>query len=92
MKNCENGCPGPLRPTETSPTFTRRNSRVEVTIYHVPAEKCSVCGQEFLTPETSVIIDQVLEPYHGHGVQVPDLPPAKVLMEFPIVAALSKAA
>lgn len=92
MKPCANGCTGTLQPGETTPTFTRRGSRVEVTIYHVPADTCPSCGQEFLLPETSRIVDGLLEPFHGHGQQVPSLPPAKILIDFPEAANLQKAA
>ncbi len=91
-EQCENGCPAPLRPAEAIPTFTRRGSWVEVTIYRVPVDTCSVCGKEYLDPDTSRLIDQILEPFHGHGKHVPALPPAKILVEFPDVLRLDKAA
>ncbi len=91
-ERCANGCVGELLPSEASPTFTRRGSRVEVTIYHVPVDVCATCGSEYLSSDTSQLIDQILEPFHGRGQDVPALPPARVLVEFPEVLRLDKAA
>ncbi|NCO39281.1 MAG: hypothetical protein COZ06_11775 [Armatimonadetes bacterium CG_4_10_14_3_um_filter_66_18] len=92
MTRCANGCGSNRQEGETNPTFTRRGSNVEVTIYHVPAEICPVCGEDFLTAATAQAIDDLLEPFHGRGQRIPELPPARVLIEYPAAAGVGKAA
>ncbi len=70
--------------------FQRRGSPVEVIVENIPAEVCPVCGHAFLTKDVVQGIDRVLLPFHGKHTTIPDLPPARVIVDF--VAAQRKAA
>jgi hypothetical protein len=61
-----------------------------VILENIPAEVCPVCGRAFLSKEVARGIDQVLFPFHGKHTAIPDLPPAKVIVDF--VVAQRKAA
>jgi len=79
---CTGDCPGRPQPGRVSQSFTRRGSRVEVSISRIPASVCPVCGQAFLDEETSRRIESLLRPFHGTRGVVPSLPPAKVYVDF----------
>jgi len=59
-------------------------------VENIPAEVCLVCGRAFFSREVAYDIDRVLFPFHGKHAAIPDLPPAKVIMDF--AAARRKAA
>jgi hypothetical protein len=50
-----------------------------------------MCGRTFFAKEVAQGIDQVLFPFHGRHAAVPNLPPAKVIVDF-AVARRKKAA
>ena len=64
--------------------FRRTGSQVEVILENIPAEVCSVCGRAFFSREIARSIDQVLFPFHGKHTAIPDLPPAKVIIDFAV--------
>jgi hypothetical protein len=63
---------------------------VEVIIENIPAAVCPICGRAFFSKEVAQGIDQVLFPFHGKHASVPDLPPARIIIDF--VAAQRKRA
>lgn len=84
LKRCLHGCPGhPQRDTITR-VFRRTGSAVEVIVENIPADVCPVCGRAFFAKEVAQGIDQVLSPFHGKHATVPDLPPAKVIVNFAV--------
>jgi hypothetical protein len=84
VKRCRQGCPGQLRPDAITRVFRRTGSAVEVIIENIPAETCLVCGRALLAREIAHGIDRVLFPFHGRHTAIPDLPPAKVFVDFVI--------
>lgn len=82
LKQCLQGCTGHLRPDIVTRVFRRTGSQVEVILENIPAEVCSVCGRAFFSREVARGIDQVLLPFHGKHTAIPDLPPAKVIVDF----------
>jgi YgiT-type zinc finger domain-containing protein len=82
VKRCLQGCTGQLRPDSVTRVFRRTGSQVEVILENIPAEVCSVCGRAFFSREVARGIDQVLFPFHGKHSTIPDLPPAKVIVDF----------
>lgn len=82
MKRCQEGCPGQLRPDTITRVFRRTGSQVEVIVENIPAEVCPVCGRAFFSREVARGIDRVLFPFHGKHLAIPDLPPAKVIIDF----------
>ncbi len=82
VKRCLNGCSGQLRPDEIIRVFRRTGSLVEVILGNIPAEVCQVCGRAFFSKEIARGIDRILFPFHGKHTIIPDLPPAKVMVDF----------
>lgn len=82
VKHCVQGCPGQLRLDAVTRVFRRTGSLVEVIIENIPAETCLVCGRAFFSREAVQGIDRVLFPFHGKHATIPDLPPAKVFVDF----------
>jgi YgiT-type zinc finger domain-containing protein len=89
---CTRGCSGCPQLARVSQSFTRRGSRVEVIVSRIPASVCSVCGQAFLDEDTARRLEAVLRPFHGVRGAVPDLPPAKVYVDFEEAGKKQKAA
>jgi hypothetical protein len=55
-----------------------------VIVENIPADVCPVCGRAFFSKEVAQGIDQVLFPFHGRHATVPNLPPAKVIVDFSV--------
>jgi hypothetical protein len=89
---CIGDCPGRPQLALVSQNFTRRGSQVEVIISRIPASVCPVCGQAFLEEDTARRLDALLRPFHGVRGTVPDLPPAKVYVDFAEARKRQKAA
>lgn len=89
---CTGGCPGRPQLARVSQSFTRRGSRVEVIVSRIPASVCPVCGQSFVDEDTARRLEAVLRPFHGVHGAVPDLPPAKVYVDFEEAGKKQKAA
>jgi YgiT-type zinc finger domain-containing protein len=90
--HCSEGCSGRPRLARVSQSFTRRGSRVEVIVSRIPASVCPVCGQSFLDEDTARRLEAVLRPFHGVRGAVPNLPPAKVYIDFEEAGKKQKAA
>jgi len=91
VKRCLSDCPGQLQSDVVTRVFHRTGSAVEVTIEEIPAELCPVCGRAFFSREVARGLDQILFPFHGKHAAIPDLPPAKVIIDF-VAARKRKAA
>jgi YgiT-type zinc finger domain-containing protein len=89
---CTGDCSGRPHLALVSQSFTRRGSRVEVIISRIPASVCPVCGQAFLEEDTARQLEALLHPFHGSRGTVPDLPPAKVYVDFEEARKKQKAA
>lgn len=89
---CTGNCSGRPRLALVSQSFTRRGSQVEVIISRIPASVCPVCGQAFLEEDTTRRLEVLLRPFHGTRGDVPDLPPAKVYIDFAEAGKRQKAA
>ncbi len=82
ITRCGQGCPGQLRLEVVTRVFRRTGSLVEVIIEHIPAETCPLCGRAFFARAVVQGIDRILFPFHGKHTTIPDLPPAKVFVDF----------
>jgi hypothetical protein len=82
IKRCVQGCSGQLRTETVTRVFRRTGSLVEVILENIPAATCLICGRAFFTREVVQGIDRVLFPFHGKHTVIPDLPPAKVIVDF----------
>ena len=89
---CTGDCRGRPHLARVSQSFTRRGSQVEVIISRIPASVCPVCGQAFLEEDTARRLETLLRPFHGTRDTVPDLPPAKVYVDFEEAGKRQKAA
>ncbi len=89
---CTGDCSGRPQLALVSQNFTRRGSRVEVIISRIPVSVCPVCGQAFLEEDTARRLEALLRPFHGTRGTVPDLPPAKVYVDFAEAGKKRKAA
>ena len=90
VKRCLQGCVGQPRPDTITRVFQRTGSLVEVILENIPAEVCQLCGRAFFSKGVVREIDRVLLPFHGKHQTIPDLPPARVIVDF--VEAHKKAA
>jgi hypothetical protein len=61
-------------------------------VSRIPASVCPVCGQAFVDEDTTRRLEAVLRPFHGVRGAVPDLPPAKVYVDFEKAGKKPKAA
>lgn len=91
-KRCTGDCPGRPYTARVSQNFTRRGSRVEVTISRIPASLCPVCDQSFVEEDVAHQIEMLVRPFHGIRGKVPDLPSAKIYMDFEEAGKKQKAA
>ena len=82
MKQCLQGCPGHTRSDIVTRVFQRTESLVEVILENIPAEVCQMCGRAFFSKEVVRGIDRVLLPFHGTHRTIPDLPPARIIVDF----------
>jgi YgiT-type zinc finger domain-containing protein len=82
VKRCMQGCPGQPRPETITRVFQRTGSLVEVILENIPAEVCPICGRAFFAREIVQGIDRILLPFHGKHDAIPNLPPAKVFVDF----------
>ena len=82
IKRCLQECPGQPRPEAITRVFRRTGSPVEVIVENIPAEVCPMCGRAFFSRGVAHGIDRVLFPFHGKHAAIPDLPPAKVIVDF----------
>ena len=82
VKRCLKGCSGQLRPDAITRVFRRAGSPVEVILEDIPAEVCQVCGRAFFSQEIARGVDRILFPFHGKHRHIPDLPPARVIVDF----------
>jgi YgiT-type zinc finger domain-containing protein len=82
VKRCQQGCPGQPRPEAVTRVFRRTGSRVEVILENIPAEVCPLCGRTFFSKGVAQGIDRILLPFHGKHSVIPDLPPARVIVDF----------
>jgi hypothetical protein len=82
ITHCGQGCPGQLRLEVVTRVFRRTGSLVEVVIEHIPANTCPLCGRAFFARPVVQEIDRILLPFHGKHAAIPDLPPAKVFVDF----------
>lgn len=62
--------------------FRRTGSAVEVIVENIPADVCQFCGRAFFSKGVVREIDRVLLPFHGKHKTIPDLPPARVIVNF----------
>jgi hypothetical protein len=63
-----------------------------VIISRIPASICPLCGQAFLEEDTARRLEVLIRPFHGTRGTVPDLPPAKVYVDFAEAGKRRKAA
>ncbi len=83
VAHCQEGCGGLLRATPVTRVFRRTASPVEVILEDIPGEVCTVCGRAFFSRHTANEIDRLLTPFHGQHKEIPKLPPARVIVDFP---------
>jgi YgiT-type zinc finger domain-containing protein len=82
VRRCLNDCPGQPQPDLLTRVFRRTGSAVEVIVEEIPADLCQVCGRAFFSRDVARELDQLLFPFHGKHTAIPDLPPAKVIIDF----------
>ena len=63
-----------------------------MTISRIPASLCPVCGQSFVEEDVAHQIEMLVRPFHGIRRKVPDLPSAKIYMDFEEAGKKQKAA
>ena len=82
VRRCLSDCPGQLQSDTITRVFRRTGSAVEVIVEEIPTDLCPVCGRAFFSREVARELDQILFPFHGKHTAIPDLPPAKVIIDF----------
>ena len=82
LQQCTAGCEGRPQPQQLKQRFTQTGSRVEITIWNIPALVCPGCHQSFVEEEVSQQLALLSRPFHGTPGAIPDLPPAKISINF----------
>ena len=82
LQSCTLGCGARPQPHRLKQRFTQPGSRVEVTIWNIPAAICPRCHQSFVEEEVAGQLGLLCIPFHGSPGNVPDLPPAKVSIDY----------
>ena len=82
LQHCTAGCAVQPQPHRMKQRFTQAGSRVEVTIWNIPALVCPQCHRSFVEEEVAEQLTLLCRPFHGTPGAVPDLPPAKISIDF----------
>ena len=82
LQSCTLGCGARPQPHRLKQRFTQPGSRVELTIWNIPAAICPRCHQSFVEEEVAGQLGLLCIPFHGSPGNVPDLPPAKVSIDY----------
>ena len=79
---CLKGCKGRLEPVFIAETYTRRGSRMVVTVTGIPALECSVCHERLTGLRTFGEVEQFVSPLLEAGRRRGRLPVPRVTIEF----------
>ena len=94
LQQCTAGCEAQPRSHRVKQRFSQFGSRSEITIWNIPALVCPLCHQSFVEEEVAKQLVLFRRPFHGTPGNIPDLPPAKVTIDFekaPLVTSQSAA-
>ena len=80
---CLKGCEGRLEPIFITETYTRRGSKLTVTVTGIPALECSVCHERLTDLETFGEVERFTSPLLELGRTQGQLPAPQVTIEFP---------
>jgi YgiT-type zinc finger domain-containing protein len=80
---CLKGCAGRLEPVFITETYTRRGSKLSVTVTGIPAFECSVCHERLTDLETFGEVERFTSPLLELGRKRGLLPAPQVTIEFP---------
>ncbi len=80
---CLKRCPGQLAPVFITETYTRRGSRMLVTVTGIPALECSVCHERLTDLRTFGEVERFVSPLLELGRRRGQLPMPHVTIEFP---------
>ena len=75
-------CDGRTEPGFTTDTYTRKNSDIVLTVMGIPAEICTVCGEDYIAMETFKEIELLITPLFAYDQKPHLLPPPKVTITF----------
>ncbi len=82
LQQCTAGCEAQPRPHRVKQRFSQPGSRAEITIWNIPALVCPLCHQSFVEEDVAEQLILFCRPFHGTPGNIPDLPPAKVTIDF----------
>lgn len=80
---CLKGCSGRLDPVFITETYTRRGSKLTVTVTGIPAFECSICHERLTDLETFGEVERFTSPLLELGRKKGPLPAPQVTIEFP---------
>lgn len=87
---CLKGCTGQLVPVFITETYTRRGSRMLVTVTGIPALECSVCHERLTDLKTFGEVEGFVSPLLELGRRRGQLPMPHVTIEFPRFSAAER--
>ena len=82
LQQCMAGCEAQPQPHRMKQRFTQTGSRVEITIWNIPALLCPVCHQSYVEEGIAEQLSLLCRPFHGTQGAIPNLPPAKISIDF----------
>ena len=82
LQECTAGCPAQPQPHRMKQRFVQADSHIEITVWNIPALVCPICRRSFLEEEIAQRLSLLCLPFHGTPGSAPDLPPAKVTIDF----------
>ena len=82
LQQCTAGCEAQPRSHRVKQRFSLLGSRAAITIWNIPALVCPLCHQSFVEEEVAEQLILFCRPFHGTPGNIPDLPPAKVTIDF----------
>lgn len=86
LQECTAGCAAQPLPHRMKQRFVQAGSPVEITVWNIPALMCPICHRSFLEEEIAQRLSLLCLPFHGTPGAAPDLPPAKVTIDFACAA------
>ena len=87
---CLKGCSGRLEPIFITETYTRRGSKLTVTVTGIPALECSVCHERLTDLEKFGEVERFTSPLLELGRVQGQLPAPQVTIEFPRFSQLER--
>ena len=75
-------CNGRTEPDFTTDTYTRKGSDIVLTVTGIPAEICTVCGEDYVDIDALKEIEELIDPLFAYDRGTHTLPSPEVTIAF----------